>query len=725
MSADPAFSANVPVSSWRDCGPTEHFVQFYADDAVLEMAVVEYAANAFHEGAVAIVVATAQHLAAFERRWVARGIDLESARDHGHYVPLEAEETLGKLLHDGWPRSTAFSHVIEPVVARAAERGRQVYAFGEMVALLWRKRQFGAAIQLEALWNELARKHRFALFCAYPLEGDQHAPSDALHQVCAAHAKSIPTESYTALPSPAERLAAICELQNKALLLERELADRKRLERQLARRELELSDFLENGIDALHTVGRDGTILWANRAELELLGYAAEEYFGRNVREFHADAEAIESILSRLLAGETLRNVRARLRCKDGSIKHVSISTNGRWEDGSFKHTRCFTRDITAQVYAEEAQKEADRRKDEFLALLAHELRNPLAPIRYALATAKKAERTPEQARRADEIIERQVAHMSRLLDDLLDVSRITRGTLELRKAKTELTAVIATAIESARPVLDKKRHVLTVHLPDHPVRLDADAVRLSQVFSNLLINAGKYTDPGGQIELRAEVEGDRVVVRVRDNGIGISAEMLPRLFTMFSQAEGALTRSDGGLGIGLALARGLVELHEGTVTAHSDGSGLGSEFVVSLPLGVATENVADLDRAEAAMAARRLRVLVVDDNRDSAAMCGAFVQSCGHDVRVVYAGTSALAAADEYRPDVIILDIGMPELDGYEVARQLRARESSRTPILIAITGWGQDRDKSRAIEAGFDYHLTKPVDPADLEPLLVGAAL
>ena len=246
-----------------------------------------------------------------------------------------------------------------------------------------------------------------------------------------------------------------------------------------------------------------------------------------------------------------------------------------------------------------EAMLLADQRKDEFLALLAHELRNPLAPIRYALATAKKAGRSPDQTRQANEIIDRQVSHMSRLLDDLLDVSRITRGTLELKKSPTELTAVMATAIEAARPILDKKRHALTVKLPDYPMRLNADAVRLAQIFSNLLINAGKYTDPGGQIDLVATQIANEIVVCVKDNGIGLSKEMLPRLFTMFSQAEGASTRSEGGLGIGLALVQGLVQLHSGTITAHSEGRGRGSEFVVRLPLPVVAQTGEDRGAVE------------------------------------------------------------------------------------------------------------------------------
>ncbi|HVY82761.1 MAG TPA: PAS domain S-box protein [Steroidobacteraceae bacterium] len=369
-----------------------------------------------------------------------------------------------------------------------------------------------------------------------------------------------------------------------------------------------------------------------------------------------------------------------------------------------------------------QAMRHADRRKDEFLALLAHELRNPLAPIRYALSAAKKAGCTPEQARRAEEIIERQVAHMSHLLDDLLDVSRITRGSLHLKMSRTELTAIIGTAIEAARPILDSKRHTLSVDLPKDPVRITADPVRLAQVFSNLLVNAAKYTDPGGRIELAAVRDGRGIVVTVRDNGIGISPKMMPRLFTMFAQADDVLTRAEGGLGIGLALAQGLVQLHGGTITARSDGAHRGSEFIVRLPASEARESSSAAPPQQARVRSGSLRILVCDDNRDSVESCAIFLQLCGHCVRVAHCGAGALALVSEFRPDVVILDIGMPEMNGYEVARRLRATTAGARAFLIAVTGWGQERDKEQAAAAGFDHHLTKPVDPSLLEPLLAG---
>jgi PAS domain S-box-containing protein len=369
---------------------------------------------------------------------------------------------------------------------------------------------------------------------------------------------------------------------------------------------------------------------------------------------------------------------------------------------------------------SEEALRDADRRKDEFLALLAHELRNPLAPIRYTLAANKKSGRTPEQQKRAEEIIERQVTHMSRLLDDLLDVSRITRSTLELKKNLIELTSVIGSAIETARPVLDAKQHTLSLDLPKHAVRLEADAVRLSQVFSNLLINAAKYTDPRGHIRLRADRKGSEVIVAIRDDGIGISADMMPRLFEMFSQAQSALGRAEGGLGIGLSLVRGIVTLHGGTVEAHSDGPGCGSEFIVRLPASCLVEKSADIGTGpDTPVAGAGMRILVVDDNRDAADSCATLLELSGHHVQTAYTARRALEIAETFRPHAILMDIGLPDLDGYQLAARVRATQWGRGIVLIAATGWGQEEDRRRAFDAGFDHHLTKPIAAETVESL------
>lgn len=315
--------------------------------------------------------------------------------------------------------------------------------------------------------------------------------------------------------------------------------------------------------------------------------------------------------------------------------------------------------------------------------------------------------------------MERQVAHMSRLLDDLLDIARITRGTLELKKTPTELMSVLSAAIETARPLLDSKHHKLALELPGEAVRLEADAVRLAQVFSNLLINAAKYTDAHGEIRLSARREKGEIVVAVRDNGVGIAPEMLPRLFTMFSQADSVRGRAEGGLGVGLALVRGIVALHGGTVRAHSAGLGCGSEFIVTLAgREPATEDLPE--SAEDVRAGSTARVLVVDDNRDAADTCTALLELSGHAVQTAYTAREALDLAASFQPHAVLLDIGLPDLDGYTLAKRIRQTPWGRRAVLIAVTGWGQSEDRRRAQDAGFDHHLTKPVVAEVLEAAL-----
>jgi PAS domain S-box-containing protein len=378
--------------------------------------------------------------------------------------------------------------------------------------------------------------------------------------------------------------------------------------------------------------------------------------------------------------------------------------------------------DVTERKQAQEVLKEADRRKDEFLATLAHELRNPLAPIRNSIELLRLADGNADLIRQAQRIMERQLAQIVRLVDDLLDISRITRGKLPLRKKRIELAAAIQTAIEAARPAIAAQAHELSVTLPPDTIYLDGDPTRLAQVFSNLLNNAAKYTEKGGHIWLTTERQGNEVVVSVRDTGIGIATEHLPKLFAMFSQIAPALERSQGGLGVGLALVRGLVELHGGNVEAHSAGSGRGSEFTVRLPV-VETPGHArqepSADRGKSCPGPK-CRILVADDLRDSVDSLAMMLRVGGHDIQTAHDGLEAVQAAATFRPDVVVLDIGMPRMNGYEAARHIRQQPWGKQMLLIALTGWGQEEDKRRAFEAGFDNHLTKPVEAAALEKLL-----
>ncbi len=366
--------------------------------------------------------------------------------------------------------------------------------------------------------------------------------------------------------------------------------------------------------------------------------------------------------------------------------------------------------------------KEASHRKDEFLAMLAHELRNPLAPIRNAVQIFRAKSPPSPELQWATELIDRQVSQMTRLVDDLLDVSRITRGKIELRKESVDIATVVNNAIDISRPLIEKWGHRFTVAIPPHPILLEADSTRLTQVVSNLLNNAAKYTAPGGRIELAVERDGDHVLIRVKDNGIGISPEMLPRVFEIFMQVDRAIERAEGGLGIGLTLVKRLVEMHGGTVEARSAGAGQGSEFAVRLPIsqGIQNAETQKLGGKQEVPPPPARRILVVDDNRDAADSLGMLLRLTGNEVHTAHDGLEAVGAVATFQPDVVLLDIGLPKLNGYEVARRLRQEEGGANRLLIAMTGWGQDEDRNRSREAGFDHHLTKPVEFKALQKLL-----
>lgn len=729
------------------------------------------------------------------------------------------------------------------------------------------------------------------------------------------------------------------------------------------------SDFLENAPEALHEIGHDGTILWANRAELDLLGYEPGEYMRHHVAEFHVDEELCADILKRLFAGDRLWNVPARLRCKDGSVKHVLIDSNGHFEHGRFIHSRCCTRDVTelmemqrqremlaaivesaqdaiiaktldgvirswnagaerlfgyasdeaigqsitiiipaerhreedhilerlrrgerieryetvrvakdgtridvaltisplhdadgkivgaskivrdisdrkqAQIAlreseqrftsfvrsmpglawikaidgryvfaneavqqpfgvsldalygktddelfppetaaqfrandrralasgkgvqviealpnengvrysivskfpipnaagvpvfvggvafditdrmrAESALKAADRRKDEFLATMGHELRNLLAPIRSGIDVLRMAPNSPAAAR-IYETIDRQITHMVRLLDDLLDLSRVRRGSIALQREAIDLVTLVRRALETSRPLVTARGQELQLALPDDPVIIEGDPGRLSQALANIVNNAAKYTGRGGRIAVTAYRERDEAVVSVRDSGIGIPQDMLTRVFDLFARVDkGAHSSTQEGLGVGLNLAKTLVEMHGGRIAANSEGAGHGSEFLVVLPVAKRVlpnirENVA---REEESVSVKQApRIVVVDDDRDVANSLGMLLDFLGADARTAYDGPSALETVESFRPSIVIVDLGMPEMDGYEVARRIRQDRRNDNVLLVALTGWGREHCRAHSTAAGFDCHMVKPIDSRDLRAL------
>jgi signal transduction histidine kinase len=426
--------------------------------------------------------------------------------------------------------------------------------------------------------------------------------------------------------------------------------------------------------------------------------------------ELHRKGRALEAA-NRLLLNEV-----AERRHAEEKLGELNRTLDGR------------VRARTAELQQSEARLlEAGRRKDEFLATLAHELRNPLAPVRNAVELLKRQAEEPERVHWATRLIDRQVTQFSRLIDDLMDVSRINQGRIELRREPVTLGEVLTDAIDTVKPVVEASRQELVVLLPDGQLTVDADRTRLAQAFVNLLHNATKYTDAGGRIEVGVLVERGAAIVTIRDTGIGIPSDRLESVFEMFSQVESALSRSRGGLGIGLSLTQRLVQLHGGTVKAYSEGPGKGSRFHVQLPLvhGNVTHVPAPSTAEHAAAPVNGLKILVADDNVDSAETLGALLEVMGHRVAKVNDGEAAVGACTQFAPHVVILDIGMPKLNGYDACRRIRAQHGAKRPMLVALTGWGQEQDLAHSREAGFDRHLVKPVEASALENLLAEAAV
>lgn len=509
-------------------------------------------------------------------------------------------------------------------------------------------------------------------------------------------------------------------------------------------------DFLfEHAACALLIAEPNGLILKANARACRWLGYEDDELVGKlrmpdllpiGARLFHhthclpilqiqgSVAEIQVDLHNRL--GERVPMLMNIMRLKDGD------RVLDQWALFKVSDRKKYERELliarkTAEA-ALEARQEAeaklqavnaklsatDRRKDEFLATLSHELRNPLAPMRSALDVLKLKLRGVADDRLLS-VFDRQMRHLTRLVDDLMEVSRITQGRVQLQQEPVEVSALVRSATQDVTTLMESARHTLRVSLPQHPVVVNGDSIRLNQVIVNLLTNAAKYTPDGGLIDLELESDQGHAVIRVRDNGIGISTAALEIVFDMFSQLEPALERAKGGLGIGLALVRGLVELHGGTIRADSAGFGRGSEFTMRLPLS--TEIVSHQHAEEPELQPASLRIMVVDDNEDAAKTMAMALELYGHDVRVAHTAEAALAMANLFMPQVALLDIGLPDINGYELARRLRLRAEGASMTLIASTGWGQEKDRQLAFDAGFNHHLTKPVDFAQLRLLLV----
>ena len=517
------------------------------------------------------------------------------------------------------------------------------------------------------------------------------------------------------------------------VLIFRDVSERRLWERREAAR-LEsarlLAAIVESSDDAIISKSLDGIVQSWNAAAERLFGYTSDEVVGQHISLIIPPDRIAEEdhIIATLKAGTRIDHFETVRVGKNGQPILVSITVSPiRDDDGRVIGASNITRDISEQKLADDNLRrlaadlaEADRRKDEFLATLAHELRNPLAPLSNTLEILKRSANQDVTVRHGLDTMERQLEQLVRLVDDLLDLSRITHNRIELRKRHIELASVLRQAVLAAQPLAESARHSIDVILPAEPIHLHADPVRLTQVFGNLLNNSCTSTAPGGKIRVNVIRDGEQAIVTVTDSGIGIPADKLDAIFEMFTQVDSSLEHSQGGLGIGLTLVKRIVELHGGTVTARSAGADRGSTFEVRLPAMREADIVAAPAENEPQASSATYRILVVDDNQDSADSLAMLMELHGHDVSIAHDGQSALDSAEQHRPDVVLLDIGLPVLNGHDVCRRIRQQPWGQAMVLIALTGWGQDEDRRRSQEAGFDGHLVKPVDHARLLALL-----
>ena len=516
---------------------------------------------------------------------------------------------------------------------------------------------------------------------------------------------------------------------------ELELRDKERhaLVEELAHSKQALESLVLGAPMPIVVIDTDRTVKLWNEAAERVFGWKAEDVLWKTIPivPTHLVPESVARTKA-VARGERLDLLSTVRQHKDGRMVHVELSAAPLYGSrGSVESIVLILNDVTERTTAqnalsesEERLREANQRKDEFLATLAHELRNPLAPIRNSLQVMRLSGHDVFAVEKASSLIERQVTQLVRLTDDLLDISRINIGKMDLRKERIDLRTALQSAIESSRPLIDSRHHRLTTNLPSEAILLDADMTRLAQVVSNLLQNAAKYTPTGGSIELSASRQGSDVVIAIRDNGIGIAAEMLPRVFELFMQVDRSEERAQGGTGIGLTLVKRIVELHGGRVEARSEGLGDGSEFIVTLPALEAAPAITKRTDGNGAPPRGRSstarQILVVDDSEDSASSLAMLLDLMGHETRTAYDGTEAIRLAYEFRPELIFLDLGMPGMSGYEVCRRLREGSEGAAMTVIALTGWGQEEDRQRTRQAGFDYHLVKPVEPNALGALI-----
>jgi PAS domain S-box-containing protein len=740
----------APRSDWSEIGESKHFVQFYESDGFLEDSLAGYIGAGLKAGDGCVVIATAAHLASLDERLRGEGMDLSAARAHGRYIDLDAAETLSRLMVDGSPEPQTFAEVISNMLAKASEGGRRVRIFGEMVAVLWERENHSGAMRLEDLWNGLRNKHSFSLLCAYPMSGfGRQEHGSALSMVCAQHSGVIPAEDYSSLQDPGDRLCAIARLQQRSRSLDTEIAERQEAEDRLQASEMQYRALFEASSDGILIVD-PGTlrITDASPSLVNLLCFTREELIGEELWEVGllGDRETSFEALRVLFEKGMLRYEHLVLRTKSGQLREVEFLAS-LFRVKGHKVIHCNVRDITERRRAEAEREQllareqaaraeaetANRMKDEFLTLLSHELRTPLSSIVGWVDILERVGPGDQMNSQAIQVIKRNAKQQAQIVEDILEVSRIVSGKLRLESRPIDLISTINSAADAVRLAAETKGVTLRFE-PDSSVGIVAgDPNRLQQVVWNLLSNAIKFTPRGGRITVSLEQIGDSVVLTVRDTGEGIPPEFLPYVFDRFRQADASYSRRHGGLGLGLAIVRHLVELHGGAVEALSAGPGKGATFRVSLPttasllpfgnhpperrgdeLQTAPTNPPSLDG---------FRILVVEDQKDWRELVIAFLELKGAIVKSASSVGVALEILDGWIPDVLISDLGMPDRDGFHLIRELRSRDAEKggTIPALALSGYASAAAGEAAVLAGYQMRLTKPIELSALEHAVI----
>ena len=833
------------------CG---HVVQFYDREEFLYDVVADFLGDGLNAGEPEVVIATRPHREAFLERLEGKGFNGQVKE----ITFVDASETLSSFMIGNLPDEVLFRNKVGGLIARIVNgNGGRVRAYGEMVDVLWRQGNAEGAIRLEELWNDLAEVQSFSLLCAYAM-GNFYKESHSQHfeDICLTHSHVIPAESLAKADiDETARWREITILQQRAGALQAEVRHRKELEHALrdalaARRkaEGELKDFIENAPIAMHWVGPDGTILWANRAEIDLLGYSPEEYIGHHIAEFYVHRDQIDDILQRLAAREEIRDCEIQLRAKDGSITHAAVSSNVLFENGNFVHTRCFTRNITdrkrletersflleattalnrsldyearlnevanlvvprlaewcavdiagedgtsvrsatagasgasvppdtaiadvlrsgqaqvssqwmivpmtasdrvfgaiifvsirrgysaaevslasefarrAAIAVENARlfglaQHANRAKDEFLATLSHELRTPLTAILGWARMMMLGNLDEETMGTAVETIERSARAQASLIDDLLDLSRVVTGKLTLESELVDLGTVVDSAVQTVQLAANAKGIHLDAEVGAERAIVTGDPTRLQQIAWNLLSNAIKFSPSGARVSIAVKREGENVRLIVRDDGRGISADLLPHVFEAFRQGDGANTRRYGGLGLGLAIVKYLAELHGGMVSASSAGEGRGATFTVTLPPALRRSAQVDVPARDEVVDLSGTSVLLVDDDADTRDLVTAMLRRCGANVVAAESVRHACDSLHGSLPHILVTDIAMPDQDGFALLRHmLTGNESMRRIPVVALTASGNPRAEEDLRTAGFHAYVKKPVDPVE----------